>query len=431
MFVLFLTSTGLGEEANRSLAALAISVRYRTDMDSTDVLIIGAGHSGVAAAAELRRAGFAGTITLVNGEQITPYHRPPLSKGWLKDGVTEVTGSLQAPNFFADQSIDLYSGDYVVSLDAGERVAYFSDGRALSFTDAVLATGALPRPLPGPAPDGVTLLSLRDATDAATLKACLTASSRLAIIGAGFIGLEVAATARHLGAEVCVIEREERVLARLASPELSEHLARLHSAHGVEILVRSSVERMTATTDSRASITIDSAPPRTVDSVLVAIGAIPNDSLAQAAGIACGNGVLVDNRGRTSEPHVFAIGDVARRPLHPYAESMRLESVQNATEHARIVAAEIAGTEAPRPAVPWFWSDQYDWKLQVAGLLPQSPVTELRGDPESGSFALLHRVDGRLLCVEAVNSSREFALGRRQIAIDVARAAQSGDTFTA
>lgn len=389
-------------------------------MNFSDILVIGAGHGGVAVASELRRAGFSGRITLVNGEGAQPYHRPPLSKAWLKGDADEESGWLQPPGFFEAQDIELLSNTRVVDLDATGRVARLQDGSDISFRLAVIATGAVARPLPSPQGDHASLLQLRDASDAAVLKELIRPNVRLAIVGGGFIGLEVAATARLLGAEVCVLERESRLLARLASEPLSAHLASLHSARGVEIQLCADVVDISPRADGEVEITLGGQPPRRFDHVLVAIGAIPQDALARSAGLECANGVVVDDTGRTSAGHIFAIGDVARRPLGPYAESIRLESVHNANEQARIVAAAITGTQPPAPAAPWFWSDQYDGKLQIAGLLPMDGETEVRGTPGSGSFALLHRVDGRLRCVEAVNSSRDFALGKRQIAVDAA-----------
>ncbi|MEU3010173.1 NAD(P)/FAD-dependent oxidoreductase [Nocardia asteroides] len=389
-------------------------------MDFSDILIIGAGHGGVSVASELRRAGFIGSVTLINGEAAQPYHRPPLSKAWLKGCADEESGWLQHPSFFELQNIDLRSGTRVEELDANRRVAHLDDGGTIRFTHAVLATGALARPLPSSHGDTASFLQLRDAADAAALKDLITSRGRFAIIGGGFIGLEVAATARLLGADVCVIERESRLLARLASAPLSQHLAALHLTHGVDLQLGTDVADISPGENGGADITLGENAARAFDHVLVAIGAIPDDALARSAGLECANGIVVDEGGHTSQRHIFAIGDVARRPLGPYAESMRLESVHNANEQARIVAAEITGTQRPTLATPWFWSDQYDCKLQIAGLLPADGDTEVRGDPTFGSFALLHRVEGRLRCVEAVNSSREFALGKRQIAADTA-----------
>ncbi|MGW5876682.1 NAD(P)/FAD-dependent oxidoreductase [Nocardiopsis terrae] len=389
-------------------------------MRRTDVLIVGAGHAGVSAATELRRAGFSGTITLVNDEDVVPYHRPPLSKAWLKGEIDADSNWLQPHAFFSTQHIDLLSSTSITELDTSNRLAHTSDGAVVGYTDAIIATGAAARPLTFPGAGEVPLPHLHDVADAARLKSALTQGSRLAIIGGGFIGLEVAATATHFGASVCIIERDTRVLGRLASVGLSRYLTELHRGHGVEVLVDAEVIDVSRTTSGDVEVSLSEGPRRVVDHVLVAIGALPNDELARAAGLECDNGVLVDGSGRTSDAHVYAIGDVARRPLDPFAESARLESVHNANEQGRIVAAAITGQQQPGTATPWFWSDQYDRKLQIAGLLPSAPETELRSDPESGSFALLHRKDGRLVCVEAVNSAREFALGRRQIAADVA-----------
>ncbi len=383
------------------------------------MLIVGAGHGGISAASELRRAGFGGQVTVINGEAAQPYHRPPLSKAWLKGDVDEESAWLQPPSFFESQNIQMRSGTEVVELDATNRLAALGDGSTIEFEHAILATGALVRPLPATDGDTPTLLQLRDAADAAVLKDLIRSRGRFAIVGGGFIGLEVAATAQLLGADVCVIERERRLLARLASEPLSKHLAVLHATRGVDIRLGTDLSGISSGAGGKASVTLGVDAPLAFDHVLVAIGAVPNDALARSAGLECADGIIVDAGGRTSEHHIFAIGDVARRPLGRYAESVRLESVHNANEQARIVAAEITGTQPPVISTPWFWSDQYDSKLQIAGLLPSDCITELRGDPASGSFALLHRVDGRLRCVEAVNSSREFALGKRQIAADL------------
>ncbi|MFB2587048.1 NAD(P)/FAD-dependent oxidoreductase [Herbiconiux liukaitaii] len=388
-------------------------------MSIVDVLIIGAGHSGVAVATELRRAGFPGTVALANAETIEPYHRPPLSKAWLSSDAAEESGWLQPPGYFTSNSIDIVPVA-VVGLEVEGRRAEFADGSAIDFGDAIIATGALAREIPLPVTPEVPFLSLRDGADARRLRDLLKPGSHLAVIGAGFIGLEVAATARRLGASVTVIEREPRVLARLASQELSDYLTSLHRGHGVDILLATDVLAIHAT-ESGARIAVSgresvSAGDVLADNVLVAIGAVPNDALARGAGIECAGGILVDDAGRTSALHVFAVGDVARRPLPPFAELARLESVHNANEHARIVAAGLAGVPAPAPAVPWFWSDQYDRKLQVAGLLPPESEVTVVGEVSAGAFALEHRVAGRLVCVEAVNASKEFALGRRQIA---------------
>ena len=391
-------------------------------MEKTDLLVIGAGHAGVAVVAELRRLGYAGTVTLLNGEPIVPYHRPPLSKAWLKGETDGSSTTLQDPSFFEAHRVRVRASVQATELDTDTRRVVTDTGELIEYGQLVLATGALARGLSLPGGGHAPLMQLRDAADAHRLRDLLVDGSRLAIIGGGFIGLEVAATATQLGARVCVIERDVRVLGRLASERLSGYLTDLHRGNGVEILVDAVVERIESADDHSRTITLGDGSTRVVDHILVAIGAIPNDRLAREAGVICDNGIVVDERGRTSVSEVFAIGDVARRPLGPYADSARLESVHNANEQARIVAAEIVGHTPPLPATPWFWSDQFDCKLQIAGLLPAGASTELVGDPSTGSFALLHSRGESLVCVEAVNASREFALGRRRIAQDLAKA---------
>lgn len=391
----------------------------------TDVLIVGAGHAGVALAAELRRVRYPGEITLINAENALPYHRPPLSKAWLTGATDADSGWLQPADFFAANAIAMLPDTEIVDLDPNGRIARSSSGESITFSHAVLATGALARPVPAPGASEVNLLQLRDVSDAAKLKATLTHGSRLAIIGGGFIGLEVAATASQLGADVTVMERDHRLLPRLASPDLSSYLAELHRGRGVEILLSTEVVQVQSSNRDAIDIHLGSGASREFDHVLGAVGAIANDSLARSAGLKCSDGVIVDDHGRTSATGVFAIGDVARRPLGAFGETVRLESVHNANEQARIVAATITGGAAPAVATPWFWSDQYETKLQIAGLMPAKATAEVVGDQATGSFALLHRVGDQLVCVEAINRAREFAIGRRQIAKDVERLAVS------
>ena len=378
----------------------------------TKVLIIGAGHAGGTAAALLRQYGHAGPIVLAGEEAAAPYQRPPLSKAWLKGEAGLDDLLLRPESFYVEQAIDLRQGVTATAIDAGARTVAFSDGTTETYDVLVLATGSTARRLPVPGGDDPSLLELRTLKDAERLKAVLGPGRRLAVVGGGYVGLEAAASARALGADAVVIERMDRVLARVASQTLSDFFTALHRGHGVEILT--SAEAQSLETQSLDGV-VRLADGRTIqaDAILVGIGAQSCDGLAATAGLACDNGVVVDEQARTSDPAIFAIGDVTNRPVpvHDGARH-RLESVPNALEQAKQVAAAIVGRPAPAPEVPWFWSDQYDVKLQIAGLPFGADHQVVRGDPTAPGFAVFHLQGQRLLCVEAVNAPAEFMGGR-------------------
>ena len=374
----------------------------------TKVLIIGAGHAGGTAAALLRQYGHAGPIVLAGEEAAAPYQRPPLSKAWLKGEAGLDDLLLRPESFYVEQAIDLRLGVTATAIDAAARTVAFSDGTTDTYDVLVLATGSTARRLPVPGGDDPSLLELRTLKDAERLKAVLGPGRRLAVVGGGYVGLEAAASARALGADAVVIERMDRVLARVASQTLSDFFTALHRQHGVEILT-------SAEAQSLDGGLVRLADGRTIqaDAILVGIGAQSCDGLAATAGLACDNGVVVDEQARTSDPAIFAIGDVTNRPVpvHDGARH-RLESVPNALEQAKQAAAAIVGRPAPAPEVPWFWSDQYDVKLQIAGLPFGADRQVVRGDPTAPGFAVFHLQGQRLLCVEAVNAPAEFMGGR-------------------
>jgi 3-phenylpropionate/trans-cinnamate dioxygenase ferredoxin reductase subunit len=261
------------------------------------------------------------------------------------------------------------------------------------------------------------VLALRGTLDADALQAALQPGRRIVIIGGGYIGLEVAASARALGAEATVIERESRVLARVAGPDLSAFLQAAHTAKGVEILVDAGVEAILGDAGKVCGVQLKDGRVIAADVVLIGVGAIPNDELARDAGLTCDGGIVVDLQARTSDPAIFAIGDVTRRPLPLYARMGRLESVPNAIEQAKHAAAAITGRPAPPPEVPWFWSDQYDLRLQMAGLAFEATQTAIRGDPATGSFAVFHLdATDHVMAVEAVNAPADFMAGRVLVA---------------
>ncbi|QYF86146.1 NAD(P)/FAD-dependent oxidoreductase [Brevundimonas sp. PAMC22021] len=389
----------------------------------TKVVIIGAGHAGGSAAAFLRQYGLEGDIVLAGEEAAPPYQRPPLSKAWLK-GEADLDALLLRPeSFYAEHRIDFRRSVTAVSIDAEAKSVAFADGAREAYDILILATGSTARKLPVPGGDHPELLELRTLRDAERLKAVLGPGKRLAVVGGGYVGLEAAASARALGAQAVVIEREPRVLARVASQTLSDFFTARHRAEGVDI--RTGVE---VTAVASHGVTLADGSEIAADAVLIGIGAVACDALAISAGLACDNGVVVDEQARTTDPAIFAIGDMTRRPIPALGGvSWRLESVPNALEQAKQAAAAIVGRPAPAPEAPWFWSDQYDLKLQIAGLPLNADRQIVRGDPGTSTFAVFHLSGARIVCVEAVNAPPEFMAGKQLIgkhaAVDPARLA--------
>ena len=380
------------------------------------VVIVGAGHAGGTSAALLRQYGWTGPITLIGEEPLAPYQRPPLSKAWLKGEANADDLALRSDDFYAEEKIDLRLGVRVERLDTIGKRVLLKGGEAVRYDRLILATGARPRKLalPGAELDGV--LELRTAADAEKLKQALGPGRRLAVIGGGYVGLEAAASARALGSEVIVVEREPRLLARVACAALSEFFLIRHRAQGVSFALGADLAAIEGQNGRVSGLSFYNGDPVACDAALIGVGAIPNDELAREAGLDCDNGILVDLAARTSDRCVWAIGDCTRRPLPIYGEMGRLESVPNALEQAKQAASDIVGRPAPAGEVPWFWSDQYDLKLQIAGLPLHADQIVIRGEPRFGHFAVFHLTrDGRVQCVEAVNSPAEFMGGRQLI----------------
>lgn len=379
----------------------------------TSVLIIGAGHAAGAAAAALRQAGHDGAITLVGAEPVVPYQRPPLSKAWLKGEAVEADLLLRPASFYAEKSVTLELGRRVESMDAVARTVKLDDGRVLGADHVVLATGSRLRKLPVPGADAQGVLELRTLADAERIRAVLRPGMTLAVIGGGYVGLEVAASARALGAQVVVLERETRLLARVASPALSSFFETCHRAHGIDLRLGAAVQSLSVSDGRVSGAHLADGSQIPCDAAVVGIGALAEDALARAAGLQCDDGIVVDEQCRTSVQGIYAIGDCTRRPLPRYGITARLESVPNALEQARQVAACIAGKPPVKSDTPWFWSDQYDVRLQIVGLPVGVARQVVRGDPASGKFAVFHLAEGHVLqAVEAVNSAAEFAAAR-------------------
>ncbi len=386
------------------------------DKDASSVVIIGAGHAGGTAAALLRQYGFDGSITLIGEEPLAPYQRPPLSKAWLKGEADGDSLALKPESFYAEANITLVMSAVACRIDRSAKTVSLTDGRTLPYDHLIIATGARARPLPVPGADLDGVMSLRSAADAERLKAALGAGKRLAVVGGGYIGLEAAASARALGASAVVIEREPRILARVACEVLSTFFTDYHRARGVEFITGVVIEAFEGKDGHVTGVRLSDGRVVPCDAALVGIGAIPNDELASAAGLETAGGIVVDEHSRTSDPAIFAVGDVTHRPLARYERMFRLESVANALEQARQAASVIAGRPVPPHEVTWNWSDQYDIKYQFAGLPFDVDSVLVRGDPATAKFAVFHLAGDIIQAVEAVNSPAEFMAGRQLIA---------------
>lgn len=379
------------------------------------VVILGAGHAGGTAAALLRQYGYEGPIALVGEEPIAPYQRPPLSKAWLKGEADADSLALKPLEFYAEHGIDFRASTRVLSLNRGARTMALSDGATLSYDLAIIATGARAIALPIPGADLAGVMFLRTAADAEKLKATVGPGKRLAVVGGGYIGLEVAASGRALGAEVVVLEREPRLLARVACETLSSFFKTYHEAHGVSFELSATAAAFQGRDGQVTGVQLDDGRVVSCDAVVVGVGATPNDEIARDCGLETARGVVVDLDARTSDPNIFAIGDVAHRPMPIYGRMFRMESVPNALEQAKQAASAIAGRPRPPGEVPWQWSDQYDLKLQIAGYAFDVDEILVRGEPATAKFAVFHLKGDLVQSVEAINSPPEFMMGKQLI----------------
>jgi 3-phenylpropionate/trans-cinnamate dioxygenase ferredoxin reductase subunit len=379
------------------------------------VVILGAGHAGGTAAALLRQYGHQGPITLVGEEPVAPYQRPPLSKAWLKGEADADSLALKPAEFYAEHGIDFRPSVRAVKLTRGSRTVGLSDGQTLTYDKLIFATGARAIALPIPGAELAGVMFLRTAADAEHLKAAVGPGRKLAVVGGGYIGLEVAASGRALGAEVVVFEREERLLARVACDALSDFFRGYHEAHGVVFELGSGVTGFAGAGGHVTGIMLADGRTVACDAVVVGVGAAPNDELAADAGLEVARGIVVDLDARTADPDVFAIGDVAHRPMPIYDRMFRMESVPNALEQAKQAACAITGRPRPAGECPWQWSDQYDLKLQIAGYAFDADDVLLRGDPATARFAVFHLKGDLIQAVEAINSPPEFMMGKQLI----------------
>ena len=384
-------------------------------MSDAHVVILGAGHAGGVAVALLRQYGHGGPITLIGDEPIAPYQRPPLSKAWLKGEADADSLALKPLEFYAENNVDFRPNVTATALDRAARTVALSSGDTVSYDVLILATGARAIALPIAGADLSGILFLRTAAHAEALKAAVGPGRTLAVVGGGYIGLEVAASGRALGAEVVVIEREARLLARVAAEPLSIFFKAYHEKHGVRFELGASVNGFVGANGHVTGVSLSDGRTIACDAVVVGVGAHPNDELAKAAGLQTARGVVVDLDARTSDPAIFAIGDVAHRPMPIYDRMFRMESVPNALEQAKQAACAITGRPRPPGECPWQWSDQFDLKLQIAGYAFDVDQVILRGDPATARFAVFHLKGDQIQSVEAINSPPEFMMGKQLI----------------
>lgn len=381
--------------------------------DLGPIVIVGGGHAGAQLCAALADAKQGARVHLVCEEAELPYHRPPLSKSFLKTP-TEEPMPHRAEAWFATAGITVHRGDRAVAIDRAQRRVTLASGAELPYRWLVLAVGARARQLPGLHADLANVAILRTADDARRLRTLFDAAQRVTLVGGGFIGLEIAATARALGKGVTVLESAPRLLQRSVSPELSAHVLQTHRDAGIDVRLGVAVGGFEVEGDRVAALHVDGRR-EVVDLLVLGIGSVVEHQLAHEAGIECDNGIVVDACMRTSDPAVLAIGDCTHFPEARSGRRVRLESVQNANDQARTAAATLLGNPVPYTAVPWFWSEQGSMRLQMVGLMPPEGERHRRPGATPASFSILHYADGRLACIESVNAAPDHMAGRKLI----------------
>ena len=393
-----------------------------------DVLIAGGGHAGAQAAVALRQRGFEGTIGIVGDEPDPPYERPPLSKDYLAGDKAFERLLIRPPAFWADRNVDLLLGRRVDAVDAGARTVRLGDGATIDYGTLIWATGGAARRLTCSGHDLKGVHAVRTRADVDRLVAELPDVSRVAVIGGGYIGLEAAAVLTKFGKQIVLLEAQDRVLARVAGEPLSRFYEAEHRAKGVDIRLSTEVVCIDERDGAACAVRLASGETLACEMVIVGIGIVPAVEPLAAAGAATGNGVIVDAHCRTSLPHIYAIGDCAAHPnCHAGGATIRLESVQNANDQAMVVAKHITGAPEPYDAVPWFWSNQYDLKLQTVGLSAGYDDLLIRGDPAQRSFSVVYLREGRVTAIDCVNAVKDYvqarALVQRGATVDRARLA--------
>jgi len=386
---------------------------------SGPVVVIGAGQAAAQLAMSLRQGKFAERIVILGDEPHLPYQRPPLSKKFLSERREPDVLYLRPEKFWRDQDVAFELGVRVAAVDPARGRVTLTDGHEIGYGTLVFATGTSARMPPIPGLTEAVVHVVRRIEDIARLRPALDDARRVVIVGGGYIGLEVAAVVRGEGRDVLVLEALDRVLKRVTGPPISDFYTRYHRERGVEVRLGARILGFESA-GRGAVVRLDPDERIAADLVLVAAGARANDDIARAAGIACEDGILVDEEARTSTPGVYAIGDCTRFPSRRYGRRLRLESVQNAIDQAKAAASSMLGAPQPYDPVPWFWSDQYDLKLQMAGLSEGYDDAAIVGEVAASRFSVEYRRAGRLIAVDAVNDARAHMLSRRRIAEETA-----------
>ncbi|MBP7338702.1 FAD-dependent oxidoreductase [Niveispirillum sp.] len=397
--------------------------------DQYDIVIAGAGQAAAQCAQSLRQGGFTGSLALIGDEEQAPYERPPLSKDYLSGKRDAVRLLLRKPEYWAEKQVTLLTGRRVDSVDRDARILTLTDGARVGYGKLIWATGGRPRRLSCAGADLAGVHAIRSIADIDGLKTDLFPGARVVIVGGGYIGLETAAVLRGFGHPVTVLEAQERLLARVTSPPVSTFFADLHRGRGVDVRLSAQVSALRGGTRVEA-VELSDGTLVPADIVVVGIGIIPNVEPLAASGLPCPNGVEVDSLCRTADPHILAIGDCALHPNIFAGRSIRLESVPNAVDQGKVAADTLLGLEKPYVSLPWFWSDQYEVKMQAAGLAMDYDRIVQRGDPSGPGFSVLYLRAGRVIAIDCMNAARDFIQAKALITggmvVDPDRLADTG-----
>lgn len=379
------------------------------------LVVVGAGHAAGQLVDSVRREGWVGEILLVGEEPYLPYQRPPLSKKFLSGDLALERTYFRPPAAYEKNAVDLHLDTQVTAIERDQQRVVTASGEQIEYSALALTTGSRARTIQIPGIDLEGVFYLRSIDDVLKIRAGMRESMNVAILGGGYIGLEVAAVLRSMGHQVTVLEMADRVMARVVAPAISHFYEAEHRAKGVEILTGAAVEAVLGQGQVEGVRCADGTEI-SADMLIVGVGVVPNVELAQACGLRCDNGICVDAEARTSDPRIVAAGDCTWHPNGHYGHSLRLESVHNAVEQAKAAAATVCGNSKPYNQVPWFWSDQYDLKLQIAGLTTGYDDSVVRGDTDARSFSVFYLRDGRLIASDNVNSPQNFMVTRKLLA---------------
>ena len=379
-----------------------------------ELVVIGGGQAAIQCVASLRKEGYSGSITLIGEENHLPYQRPPLSKGFLSGSTESNRLYLKKIEFFQENSIQLNLGVSAKKIDRDNCNVHLSDDKSISYDKLVLATGSRVRKLKFPGSDLEGINYLRGIDDAESLKDGLLKSKNLVIVGAGYIGLEVAAVATDFNTKITVVEMADRVMNRTVDPIISAYYQELHSNNGVNFILNESLEKVDGI-KTVEQVICSGGSSIEADILVIGAGVIPNIELAEESGLSCDNGICVDEYGQTEDIRIFACGDCTNHPNEKLDRKLRLESVHNAMEQSKTVASSIMGNKTAYNQIPWFWSDQYDHKLQIVGLSGDHDEVLIRGDQAESKFMLFYLKGEELIAVDAVNNPKEFLICRKLV----------------